>query len=63
MLIIRSPHDFSDVTISNLTGLEVYHYETLAKELKILTNGIDPGIYIVKLMVENKPVSFKISVQ
>jgi hypothetical protein len=63
IIIIRSPYDFCDVTISNLIGQDVYHYETRAKELKILTSGIDPGIYILKLMVENKPVSVKISVQ
>ena len=63
LIIIQSPCDFCDVTISNLLGREVYRYEAQSKELRILTTGLDPGIYLLRFMAGSKVVSYKISVQ
>jgi hypothetical protein len=62
MINIETAIEFSQVSIFNILGQEVYSYRTPGKNLKMLTEGFKHGVYVLQINFENSRILRKISV-
>jgi hypothetical protein len=60
---IETTINFSQVSIFSLLGQEVYNYSAPGEKLKILTNGLKPGIYALKITLGSNCSTYKISIR
>jgi hypothetical protein len=60
---IETRPNFSQVSIFTLSGQEVYNYSAPGEKLKILTNGLKPGMYVLKITSGNNCSTYKISIR
>jgi photosystem II stability/assembly factor-like uncharacterized protein len=60
---IETSINFSQVSILTLLGQEVYTYSARGNKLKILTNGLKPGMYVLKITSGSSCSTKKISVR
>jgi len=60
---IITPVQFSQVRIFTLVGTEVYNYNKPGNNLRILTEGFEPGMYVIQITADNKLISKKITIR
>ncbi|MCX6235008.1 MAG: YCF48-related protein [Bacteroidetes bacterium] len=60
---IVSPVNFSHIRILNLLGQEVYQYSAPCNNLRILTTGIQAGLYVLQFTLENSTIVRRISIK
>ncbi|MBK7214208.1 MAG: C10 family peptidase [Bacteroidales bacterium] len=60
---IITPVQFTQVRMTTLLGQEVYNYSTPGNNLRILTDGFEPGIYVLQIYADNKLITRKISIK
>ncbi|NVO19300.1 MAG: C10 family peptidase [Bacteroidetes bacterium] len=58
-----TPTPFQQVRILTMQGQEVYNYNTPGNNLRILTEGIKPGMYLMQITSEDKLITKKISIR
>jgi hypothetical protein len=58
-----TPLPFSQVRILTMQGLEVYNYNASGNNLRILTEGFKPGMYLMQIKSENQVITKKISIR
>jgi photosystem II stability/assembly factor-like uncharacterized protein len=63
LINIETPQNFSLVRILTLAGQEVYNYAIPGNNLRILTAGFIPGMYVMQITMENNTITCKISVK
>jgi photosystem II stability/assembly factor-like uncharacterized protein len=61
-IMIETSQNFSEVSLSNLLGQEVYCYCSNGNILKISTLGFQPGIYVLQINFGNNTDTRKISI-
>ena len=62
IITVETPVNFGQVSIFNLLGHELYRYSAPGNILRILTEGFEPGIYILQISIGNKTDIWKISI-
>jgi hypothetical protein len=62
LITVETQVTFSQVSILNQLGQEVYTYFIMGKKLQIPTSGLKRGMYILKITIGNSTVLRKISV-
>ena len=60
---VISPLKFSEVRILTLIGQEIYRNNTSGNNLRILTQGFEPGIYIMQITCESKVITKKVTIR
>lgn len=60
---IETTTNFSQVSIFTLQGQEVYNYTATGNKLKIMTAGLKPGMYVLKISLGNNYTASKISIR
>jgi hypothetical protein len=63
ILNIETSINFSQVSILTLLGQEVYTYSARGNKLKILTKGLEPGVYVLKITSGSSCSTKKITVR
>ncbi len=62
-IMVESAENISRVRIVNMVGNEVYQYTGNVNSLKILTSGMNPGMYIMQVTSGNKTVTRKLTIK
>lgn len=60
ILTLRSKEKIESISIYNLSGAVVKSQNTSSKEIKIDFSDLAPGIYVVKIITENKKENIKV---
>lgn len=60
---IISPVQFTQVRMVTLLGQEVYNYSNPGNNLRILTEGFEPGMYVLHIVADNKLITKKITIK
>lgn len=55
---IKSEYTISSITLSDLSGKEYNNKKVYANLAEIKTNGLNPGVYIIRIEFENRPEEF-----
>jgi len=62
-IMVESAENISRVRIVNMVGNEVYQYTGDVNSLKILTSGMNPGMYIMQVTSGKKTVTRKLTIK
>jgi hypothetical protein len=62
ILNIETPFTFKEIRLLNSLGQVVYRNPVSGKNLQILTEGFDPGMYFLQVYTENKVVTSKVAI-
>lgn len=62
-VMVESAENISRIRILNMVGNEVYHYSGDVNSQKILTSGMNPGMYIMQVTSGNKTITRKLTIK
>jgi photosystem II stability/assembly factor-like uncharacterized protein len=58
-----TPVQFNQVRLLTMEGVEVYNYNAIGNNLRILTEGFKAGMYILQIKSDDKVITKKISIR